>query len=205
MAQRVSKELVDYYRCPEEFAEFGIAENLCEDSGYFRFGPNGVCYGQSSSGFRAKLPVNCLYDTLTDVENVGSIPMLPFDPTEVIESLRLERYLHAANGSKEASSYAWRRKTYYAFRDFLPASWRTAIQRRYFRGWEKLPFPKWPVDLSVDCVTETLMALSLKAHGLQRIPLIWFWPDGLQSCVIVTHDHTGLKPIGPEPDQRDSL
>ena len=184
----MNKTLVDYYRCPVEFAEFGMAGNLCQDPGYFRFGANGVCYGQSSTGFRAKLPVNGLYDTVTDVEIVGSVPRLPFDPTEVIENLRLERYVSAANGSKEHSPHAWRRNTYYAVRDFLPASWRRKIQRMYFRGWEKLPFPKWPMDQSVDWIIETMMALSLKARGVERIPFIWFWPDGLRSCVIITHD-----------------
>ncbi len=188
MAPRIAEKLTDFYRCPGEFAEFAIAGNFSEESGYFRFGPNAVCYGQSSSGFRDKLPGNCLYDILTDVKIVGSVPSLSFDPAEVIENLRFERYIAAANGSREPSSHSWRRSTYYAFRDILPASWRRAIQRRYFRGWEKLPFPTWPVDLSVECVTETLMALSLKAHGIQRIPFIWFWPDGLESCVIMTHD-----------------
>jgi len=188
MAQPANEILVDYYRCPVEFAEFGMAGNLCQEPGYFRFGANGVCYGRSSSGFRAKLPATGLYDTVTDVEIAGSMPKLPFDPVEVIENLRLERYVGVDNGSKEPSVHAWTRNTYYAFRDFLPASWRRAIQRRYFRGWERLPFPKWPIDLSVEWIIEALMALSLKARGVEKIPFIWFWPDGFQSCVIVTHD-----------------
>jgi hypothetical protein len=28
----------------------------------------------------------------------------------------------------------------------------------------------------------------MKAKGLDRVPFIWFWPDGAQSCVAMTHD-----------------
>jgi hypothetical protein len=28
----------------------------------------------------------------------------------------------------------------------------------------------------------------MKARGVERIPFIWFWPDGAPSCVMVTHD-----------------
>ncbi len=189
MAQPVNEKLVDYYCCPAEFAEFSVVGDLSQDSGYFQLGASGVvCYGRSSSGSRADLPLAPLYDTLADVEIIGSVPRLPFDPAEVVENLRLERYVGVADGGKKFASHPWGRNTYYAFRNFLPASWRRTIQKRYFRGWEKLIFPKWPVDRSVEWIMETLMALALKARGLEKIPFIWFWPDGLQSCVIVTHD-----------------
>jgi hypothetical protein len=44
------------------------------------------------------------------------------------------------------------------------------------------------MDRSVEAIVETLVACSLKARGVERIPFIWFWPDGLQSCLIMTHD-----------------
>jgi hypothetical protein len=30
--------------------------------------------------------------------------------------------------------------------------------------------------------------MSLRASGAERIPFIWFWPEGKSSCAIVTHD-----------------
>jgi hypothetical protein len=30
--------------------------------------------------------------------------------------------------------------------------------------------------------------LLLKAHAVDRIPFIWFWPEGASSCTILTHD-----------------
>jgi hypothetical protein len=40
----------------------------------------------------------------------------------------------------------------------------------------------------VDRVHQKLLALAMRAKGLERIPFIWFWPDNFQSCVIITHD-----------------
>src|SRR5579883_3316614 len=55
-----------------------------------------------------------------------------------------------------------------------------------------LPLPGtltlWPVDQTVDCIFEKLMAAVLRATALPRIPFIWFWPEGHPSAAIMTHD-----------------
>src|SRR5207247_9849156 len=109
----------------------------------------------------AKLPTDGLYDAMNGVEIAGSLQRIPFDPTEVIENLRLERYTGACEPSGTASSQGSWRNAYYIFRDFLPASWRRGIQKLYFGGWEKLPFPAWPIDRTVEGIVETLMALPM--------------------------------------------
>ena len=55
-------------------------------------------------------------------------------------------------------------------------------------GWDRKPFPEWPVDLSVERIFKRLLALSMQAKGVDRIPFIWFWPEGYRGCVIMTHD-----------------
>jgi hypothetical protein len=40
----------------------------------------------------------------------------------------------------------------------------------------------------VEDICEKLMSLSLGAPGFDRVPFIWFWPDGARSCVLMTHD-----------------
>src|SRR5271157_5191107 len=47
----LNKALVDYFRCPEVFADFALRGELCPGEGYFRFGPDVICYGQSSLGY----------------------------------------------------------------------------------------------------------------------------------------------------------
>src|SRR5207249_5785220 len=56
----------------------------------------------------------------------------------------------------------------------------------------KLPFPRWPVDRTVDDILERLFVLALKAHAVEQIPFIWFWPEGAPSCAILTHDVEAL-------------
>src|SRR5208282_2894928 len=56
------------------------------------------------------------------------------------------------------------------------------------RDWNKLQFPKWPVDCSVDQLLGRLLLLLLKSNRVDRIPFIWFWPEGASSCAIMTHD-----------------
>ena len=40
----------------------------------------------------------------------------------------------------------------------------------------------------MDHLLEALLALIIKASGLERIPFVWFWPDGASAAAIVTHD-----------------
>jgi hypothetical protein len=79
-------------------------------------------------------------------------------------------------------------KLYYFIRPVLPAGMRRLLQKVYMKGWDKLPFPRWPVDCSVDNFLGQLLLLSLKSNRVERIPFIWFWPEGASSCAIVTHD-----------------
>ncbi len=39
---------------------------------------------------------------------------------------------------------------------------------------------------------ERLLALSMKAQSLKRMPFVWFWPDGATSCAMMTHDVENL-------------
>jgi hypothetical protein len=112
---------------------------------------------------------------------------LPFDVEEVIENLRRERYTaHFREEGRVLNEIL--RKTYYFIRPLLGVSVRRHLQKLYLRGWDRIPFPAWPVDATVDRVHQKLLALSLRAQGLEKIPFVWFWPQGYSSCAIMTHD-----------------
>lgn len=113
--------------------------------------------------------------------------VLPFNPDEVISNLRYERYRNGVPGpSPENDSLAY--SAYYAVRPFLPVAVRKHLQRAALRGWDRIPFPRWPVDHTVDSLLNEMMTGVLRAHGVERIPFIWFWPDGCQAAAIMTHD-----------------
>lgn len=179
--------LADYYRCPANFEGFVPPGELPEERGYFRFGQDTICYGRLSSGPLAKGPAEDSADAIEGIRADGPAIRLPFDAGEVIENLRRERYAAGCRGDGRIFTETVR-KTYYLLRPLAPVAVRKHLQRMCLRGWDKLQFPAWPVDSTVERVHQKLLALSLKARGLTEIPFIWFWPDGFPSCAIMTHD-----------------
>lgn len=182
----LERALVDYYRCPEQFVKMSLAGTLSADSGYFRVGPS-ICFGQSSCGSRSPVPADGLYDTMQAVSTDAGLLRVPFDPSQVVDNLRLERYAIGASKSEDGHT-SWQQRLYYTLRRFMPVALRRAIQRTYFRDFKSLPFPRWPVDDTVDRIHKRLLFLSLRGQGIDRVPFVWFWPDGAPSCAIVTHD-----------------
>jgi len=186
---RPKRVLADRYRCPEEFDELLATAALSGESGYFRFGPNAICYGQCSSGTPAQLVTDPLHDARPQVTSNGTGVLLPFDPAQVIHNLCWERYATKAAGvQRSILKRKPIRAMYYAVRPLLPVSVRKHMQKAYLGGWEKIAFPRWPLDTGVDELIEQLLALAMKSRKLTRLPFIWFWPDGAQCCTIMTHD-----------------
>src|SRR5262245_2267496 len=167
----IARALIDYYRCPEEFMKMTLAAELLPGAGYFGFGDN-VCFGQTAYGYRASAPSG-LYDTLRDVNTAGGYVRVPFDPTQVIDNLRLERYAGEQNGSAPPRETMWQ-GPYYALRPLIPTALRRSLQRLYMRGWKQVAFPRWPIDDTVDAIVERLLLLCLQSQGVDRVPFIWF-------------------------------
>jgi hypothetical protein len=183
------RAFVDYYRCPESSVTFARSGELASgDCGYFHFGSNAVCYGRCSSNSAAEHAADTLHDTLADVMVERGRVWLPFDPSEVIANLRYERYASSNGNGKRLGTSSILRKAYYSVRPILSVFVRKHLQRMHLRDWREIRFPNWPVDSSVECIFEGLMALLLEAHPVDRVPFIWFWPDGLPSCTMMTHD-----------------
>jgi hypothetical protein len=177
--------LTQYFRCPEQYIRLGLTGLLSEASGYFRLGPEAMCYGKYHGRSPASSPTDTLCDAVQDIEVDEGTTYLPLDLKQVVDSLRYERYVGRDQHSlaKAAAS-----RLYYFFRPVLFLSLRKRLQKARLRGWEKIVFPRWPVDCSVDNMFEELMMLSLRSQGLDSIPFVWFWPDGASSCAIMTHD-----------------
>ena len=182
--------LGDYYRCPTGKVSFRVNGNFAKRPGYFRLGQDTICYGQLSSGNAAQSPAGNLDDALDGVGMDANGIALPFDAGMVIENLCRERYTaHFRQEGRVLNEIL--RKAYYLIRPLLGVSARRQIQKIRGRGWREIRFPAWPVDTTVERIHQKLLALSLKAQRLERIPFIWFWPDGFSSCAIMTHDVEG--------------
>jgi hypothetical protein len=181
----VTQRLVEYYRCPEECSSFGLVGALSTKPGYFRFGSSTICYGRYAGRQPASRAEDQQFDAFQDLEIKNGTVRLPFDPSEVVDNLRFETYAPDWRSHFPHSALA---PIYYFLRPFLPVRIRKHMQELHFRGWKDLAFPRWPVDCSVDDLLSQLLALSLKTNGVDRMPFIWFWPEGASSCAIMTHD-----------------
>lgn len=185
----VNRLLTDHFRCPDELLDFSVSENRSAGAGYFRFGPDAICYGSCSSVPLASSVSGNLHDALQGVSIDRCEVELPFDPVEIVDNLRHERYQsnHPLGRSANKSS-GLVRKLYYMVRPLLTVAMRKHLQRLYLGDWGKIPFPHWPVDSTVESIQEQLLVLSMKSRNIGSIPFIWFWPKGAPSCTAVTHD-----------------
>ena len=181
----------EYFCCPEQFVAIGPHTSLSADPSFFRFG-GAICFGHRSGNGPILRATDALADLSTTVtcgpDGVG----LPFDLAEVLRNLREERY------PQDPQEYVERitgsgalRHFYYFVRPVLPVAVRRHIQKIRLGDWRRILFPAWPVDVTVETLMESVMALVLKHQG-REIPFVWFWPAGAKSAVIVTHDVEGV-------------
>ena len=179
--------LTKYYRCQDIGGDFRLSGPLSSNAGYFRWGDDTVCYGRSTSGHRSQRADADLYDASSDVAFDKASVSMPFDAEEVVENLLRERYTAHYREPGRLSNAAIR-KLYYILRPLLAMPIRKRLQQIHLRDWNRIPFPSWPVDSTVDRLHRRLIASAMRAQGLDTLPFIWFWPQGFTSCVILTHD-----------------
>jgi hypothetical protein len=183
----VNQHSLDYFRCPEDYATYQLTGALSPDRGFFRWDQDTICFGRTACGARAATPETITYDVQPDLDGRDSVPRLPFDPQEVIENLQRERYApHFREQVRRSQSIV--RRLYYLARPFLGVAVRRHLQKLHLRNWDKISFPQWPVDFTVDRLHQKMLALGMRAQGTDRVPFIWFWPDGHRSCAVLTHD-----------------
>ena len=166
----MNSAFLEYYRCPETLASLELMAPLLENEAYF-------CSGVTWQ----------LHNPLRAAAADGATFQVPLMPSDILTNLRYERYarLNSGNGTRATALLS---KAYYLARPFLSDSVRRRLQRRALRHWKDIPFPHWPLDSTVERILERLLALLLKTCRLERIPFIWFWPNGSPSCTIMTHD-----------------
>jgi hypothetical protein len=180
--------LVDYYRCYPSALDFPIAALLQDLHRYSLFSQDILGYGRMVGYVNGYL-----FDASAYVGRHKGTIFLPFDPAQVVNNLRYEHYVDQSGQQRWIES-EWIKQIYYMLRPLFPVSLRKHFQKVYLRGWETIPFPTWPVDRSVDRLFEKLLGRTLQTLHIDRLPFIWFWPEGHAACAIVTHDVEG--PIG---------
>jgi hypothetical protein len=197
----MNQTFLDYYRCPKVYGDFSLRGKESSSAGFFRFGSGAIGYGRLSYGDCASTASEELYDATLGVAISGSKPALPFSPTSIVDNLRFERYANGNTSRKQNGRLkSTLKEAYYAVRPALPVGVRKYAQQIALKGWDRKPFPAWPVDCSVERIFKRLLAFSMKAKGVHRMPFVWFWPEGYSACAIMTHDVETLSGLNFIPE-----
>jgi glycosyltransferase involved in cell wall biosynthesis len=185
----MNSSFTEHFRCPDSLVRIHSASASTGDSGYFRFGEDVVCFGRTDYGTPASRVEQQIYDALPDVKLGRHEIHVPFDLDQVARNLRCEFYAgHMGQNETHLPPHPVIRNLYYWARPLMPIGFRKLLQRARLRGEIANPFPRWPVDRTVDRLFETLMTLAIRSGGNAPVPFIWFWPDGAQAALILTHD-----------------
>lgn len=186
VGERALEVLGPHFRWVRPQVGFALPEVRSVQAGYFDFRPGNTLFGRLATDPGSASPEGPRRDVRRDVLIDGACVRLPFDPGEALANLRQECYWRTTG--KPGPPEGLLQRLYYRLRPVLGVRIRKHLQRLYFQGWERISFPHWPVDFTVENTLETLLTLAIRAAGASRIPMIWFWPKGAKSCTIVTHD-----------------
>ena len=109
------------------------------DTGILRLGPDITCYGRSSAGY-LRSQVGGLLDDVSEDVVLDSRVYLPFDPTELIENLCMDRAMRSAKRAP-GICIAAREGYYLTLSNLAPLSTQTDSEIKS-EGVEAVAFPK---------------------------------------------------------------
>src|SRR4051812_9351426 len=119
--------LTEYFRCPEGLVHLKVRGDLSKESGYFQFGVDTLCFGRAAGPAPSPSPTAPLHDAMSELRMEPGGTSLPFDPAQVVDSLRLEQYCkHWFTNGDGVDSFV--RSLYYFVRPLLPVAVRKHLQ-----------------------------------------------------------------------------
>lgn len=180
-----SERLCQYFRCPERYGSFALRGCLSDEPRYFAFADD-TLFGRQAAGGSTGSSTVFDWDTKPEISTENRTVHLSFDADEVVDNLRFEKYVSFVERGHPGNSLSGR--AYYFVRPLLTVKLRRYLQKARLSRWRALKFPQWPVDRTVDHTMDDLLLLSRRAHEVDKIPFIWFWPEGAAAAAVVTHD-----------------
>ena len=138
----MTKSISDYYKLSTLPVEVGLQSALADEQGFFLFGPDASCFGRTTISNTVRKE----HLHLVDISPYSSFShgqlSLPFSIDEIVNNLRLERYI---NNSISRDDQTALKKTiyslYYFLRPVFPVRFRKHLQRVALSDWNDQKFP----------------------------------------------------------------
>ena len=165
MANGFMNPLVEFFRCPQWFADGEFAVTI-------------------SPSLRRHMAAANPGDPIQQQSEFSELSITGL--RRWADLLRYEQYEEASTETTVGAITA--REAYYLIRPLLGVTVRRHFQRLAFSGWEHRRFPHWPVDRTADELHQLFLRASMEQKLAPEVPFIWFWPKGYTSCALVTHD-----------------
>src|SRR5258708_28470012 len=87
-----------------------------------------------------------------------------------------------------------RMQAYYAVKSLIPAAVRHRLNSAAIKMRAKREFPRWPCESALIDYWRDWLRISLHSLKMTDAWHVGFWPDGMKSCIVLTHDVEG--PLG---------
>jgi peptidoglycan/xylan/chitin deacetylase (PgdA/CDA1 family) len=79
-------------------------------------------------------------------------------------------------------------EVFYRARKLIPRRVQLALRRRLIRRQGVPQFPSWPFESAGCDLLGIHFAEAMLERGVDAVRFPWFWPDGLQAAVVLSHD-----------------
>lgn len=100
------------------------------------------------------------------------------------EHLLYERYIGPTRRSRKVDLY-------YALKPLMPRGLQLALRRAYAPRQARREFPAWPIEPALVEHLEADLLERRRATGVERLPIVNFWPEAKRWCATLTHDIEG--------------
>lgn len=110
---------------------------------------------------------------------------VPFSLAEAYENYVSERWKMGVDVKQLTPGQL---SLFYRLRPFIPRSAQLLLRRTLIK-WQGLPaFPRWPLDESVVQLLRFYARCLLIGSRRDELSFRWFWPDGFDAALVLTHD-----------------
>jgi hypothetical protein len=110
---------------------------------------------------------------------------LPFNIDQAVMYLLTEQYIQQET---DHTIVCLARKLYYKLKPLLPRFMQIRVRQKAINRMRQRKFPTWELDTSVDLLHRNVLVKLLELNPGSSLPMISFWPQGADMCLVLTHD-----------------